>query len=221
MSKNDKDNLRNYRLYFRHLNDNDKKIEQLEKELRNSKEKKKSYVTKLIRLNKDLDHLRNDYNYSFSISKLKSKNYYNGTISRRGHNPKSFTLGSPQLIEKTKGLFIGNIQQQPPLFSALKKDGKRLYEYARAGETTAIAKRNITISKFEITRIELPDLDFLIRCSKGTYIRSIAHDFGKSIASGAHLSALQRTQSGSFELKDAYTIESALNYNSDINIKSK
>jgi tRNA pseudouridine55 synthase len=128
---------------------------------------------------------------------------------------------TPQLIEKTKGLFIGDIQQQPPLFSALKKDGKRLYEYARAGETTAIAKRNITISKFEITRIELPDLDFLIRCSKGTYIRSIAHDFGKSIASGAHLSALQRTQSGRFELKDAYTMESVLNYNSDINIKSK
>jgi len=100
MSKNDKNNLRNYRLYFRHLNDNDKKIEELEKELKDRKEKKKSYVTKLTRLNKDLDHLRNDYNYSFSITKLKSKNYYNGTISRRGHNSKSFTLGSPKLIEK-------------------------------------------------------------------------------------------------------------------------
>ena len=75
MSKNNKDNLRNYRLYFRYLNDNDKKIEELEKELSDRREKKKSYVDKLTRLNKDLDHLRNDYNFSFSITKLKSKEF--------------------------------------------------------------------------------------------------------------------------------------------------
>ena len=98
MSKNNKDNLRNYRLYFKYLNDNDKKIKELEKELSDRREQKKSYVTKLTRLNEDLDHLRNDYNFSFSITKLKSKDYYNGTISRRGHKSKSFALGSPKLI---------------------------------------------------------------------------------------------------------------------------
>ena len=70
MSKNNKDNLRNYRLYFRYLNDNDKKIEELEKELSDRREKKKSYVDKLTRLNKDLDHLRNDYNFSFILREL-------------------------------------------------------------------------------------------------------------------------------------------------------
>ena len=100
MSKDDKDNLRNYRIYFRYLNDNNKKIEELEKELSDRKEKKKFYVTKLTRLNENLDHLRNKYNFSFSITKLKSKDYYNGTISRRGHKSKSFTLGSSKLIEE-------------------------------------------------------------------------------------------------------------------------
>ena len=99
LSKKDKDNLRNYRLNYRHYNDNDKKIDGLQKELVDRKEKKKSYVKKLINLNKELDHLRNDYHFSFSITKLKTKNYYNGTISRRGHNSKSLTLGSPKLIE--------------------------------------------------------------------------------------------------------------------------
>lgn len=99
MSKNDKDNLRSFRQYFKYLNDNDKKMEELEEELSDRREKNNSYVTKLTRLNKDLDRLRNDYNFSFSITKLKSKDYYNGTISRRGHNSKSFALGSPKLIE--------------------------------------------------------------------------------------------------------------------------
>lgn len=126
-----------------------------------------------------------------------------------------------ELIENTTKQFLGRIQQRPPLFSALKKDGKRLYEYARSGKAIDIAKRNVTIFKFKITKIELPNLYFLIRCSKGTYIRSLAYDFGKAISSGAHLSALQRTQSGGYELKDAYTMESVLNNNSHINIKSK
>jgi tRNA pseudouridine55 synthase len=73
--------------------------------------------------------------------------------------------------------FIGDIQQQPPVFSALKKEGKRLYEYARAGEEVEIPKRTIHISEFEITSIELPNIHFKVTCSKGTYIRSLAHDF--------------------------------------------
>ena len=103
--------------------------------------------------------------------------------------------------------FIGEIQQQPPIFSALKKEGKRLYEYARAGEEVEIPKRTINISAFEITKIELPNIGFRVVCSKGTYIRSLAHDFGKSLKNGGHLSALRRTKIGDYSVKDAVSIE--------------
>ncbi|MFT5249681.1 MAG: tRNA pseudouridine55 synthase [bacterium] len=99
--------------------------------------------------------------------------------------------------------FIGEIQQQPPIFSALKKEGKRLYEYAREGEKVEIPKRTITISEFEITKIDLPNVEFRAVCSKGTYIRSLAYDFGKSLNNGAHLSALRRTKIGEFSIEDA------------------
>jgi len=102
--------------------------------------------------------------------------------------------------------FIGEIQQRPPIFSALKKDGKRLYEFARAGESVEIPKRNVTISAFEITRIDLPAVDFRVVCSKGTYIRSLAHDFGKAINNGGHLSALRRTKIGQFSVENAISI---------------
>jgi tRNA pseudouridine55 synthase len=103
--------------------------------------------------------------------------------------------------------FIGKIQQQPPIFSALKKEGKRLYEYARAGEEVEIPKRTVNISAFEITKIELPNIGFRVVCSKGTYIRSLAHDFGKSLNNGGHLSALRRTKIGDYSVKDAVSIE--------------
>ena len=109
------------------------------------------------------------------------------------------------IIQNTKH-FIGEIQQQPPIFSALKKDGKRLYEYAREGEKVEIPKRIITISEFEITKIDVPNIEFRAVCSKGTYIRSLAHDFGKSLNNGAHLSALRRTKIGGFSLEDAVTV---------------
>ena len=102
--------------------------------------------------------------------------------------------------------FIGEIQQQPPIFSALKKDGKRLYEYAREGEKVKIPKRIITISEFEITKIDMPNIEFRAVCSKGTYIRSLAHDFGKSLNNGAHLSALRRTKIGGFSVEDAVSV---------------
>jgi tRNA pseudouridine55 synthase len=106
------------------------------------------------------------------------------------------------IIQNTKH-FIGEIQQQPPIFSALKKDGKRLYEYAREGEKVEIPKRTITVSEFEITKIDVPNIEFRAVCSKGTYIRSLAHDFGKSLNNGAHLSALRRTKIGGFSVEDA------------------
>lgn len=114
-------------------------------------------------------------------------------------------ITSEQIHEATKQ-FIGEIQQQPPVFSALKKDGKRLYEFARNGEEVEIPFRKITISEFEITRIDLPNVDFRVVCSKGTYIRSLANDFGKALNNGAHLSALRRTKIGDFSVANAISI---------------
>jgi tRNA pseudouridine55 synthase len=110
-------------------------------------------------------------------------------------------------IQNARHQFIGEIQQQPPIFSALKKDGKRLYEYARAGEEVEIPKRTITISEFEITNIDLPNVAFRVVCSKGTYIRSLAHDFGIALKNGAHLSGLRRTKIGKYSVDNAISIE--------------
>ncbi len=112
-----------------------------------------------------------------------------------------------KLLKETTKQFVGDIQQKPPIFSAIKKDGKRLYELARKGETTEIKPRTITVSQFEITKIDLPDVEVKIVCSKGTYIRSLAYDFGKALNSGAHLSALRRTKIGNFSVENASSIE--------------
>lgn len=112
-----------------------------------------------------------------------------------------------ELIHKTTKQFIGTIDQKPPIFSAIKKDGKKLYEIARAGETVEIKTRKITIFTFEITKIDLPNIDFRVVCSKGTYIRSLAFDFGKALNSGAHLTALRRTKIGNFSVNDAISVE--------------
>ncbi|WP_026776455.1 tRNA pseudouridine(55) synthase TruB [Polaribacter sp. Hel_I_88] len=111
------------------------------------------------------------------------------------------------LLKETTKQFIGAIQQKPPIFSAIKKDGKRLYELARKGETTEIKSRAVTITEFEITNINLPKVDFRVVCSKGTYIRSLAFDFGKALNSGAHLSTLRRTKIGDFSVENATSIE--------------
>lgn len=103
--------------------------------------------------------------------------------------------------------FLGEIDQKPPIFSAIKKDGKRLYELARKGETTKIASRKVTISEFELTTKTLPKIDFRVVCTKGTYIRSLANDFGKSVKSGAHLSTLRRTKIGDFSVNNALSIK--------------
>lgn len=114
---------------------------------------------------------------------------------------------SNEFIHQTAKNFEGVQQQIPPIFSALKKDGKKLYELARAGKTAEIKSRQIEISSFEITKIDLPNIHFKVACSKGTYIRSLAFDFGKALNSGAHLSALRRTKIGEFSVDDAQSIE--------------
>lgn len=116
-----------------------------------------------------------------------------------------------ELIHQTSKQFEGKIQQQPPVFSALKKDGKRLYEFARAGKDVTIPTREITIDYFKIKNIKDHKIDFEIQCSKGTYIRSLAHDYGRALDSGAHLSALRRTKIGEFSVENAISIEAFVN----------
>ncbi len=114
---------------------------------------------------------------------------------------------TPQMIHAVALQMTGIIMQKPPIFSAIKKDGKRLYEHARAGEEVEIAARPTTIHEFEITNIDMPRVEFRILCSKGTYIRSIAYDFGLALESGAHLTALRRTKIGNYDVADALTPE--------------
>lgn len=114
---------------------------------------------------------------------------------------------TPELIQETLKQFIGEIDQKPPVFSAIKKDGIRLYEHARAGEAVEIQARKTTIYEFEITRIAVPEIDFRVTCSKGTYIRSLAFDYGKALNSGGYLSVLRRTKIGDFDVVNGITPE--------------
>tara|TARA_B100000902_G_scaffold400057_1_gene475322 strand:- start:14359 stop:15072 length:714 start_codon:yes stop_codon:yes gene_type:complete len=104
--------------------------------------------------------------------------------------------------------FLGEIIQVPPIFSAIKLNGKRMYEYARNGDNITVKKRIVTIHSFTIKKVKIPDIKFKVICSKGTYIRSLANDFGKSLNSGAYLSGLRREKIGEYNLKDSYNIES-------------
>ncbi len=108
--------------------------------------------------------------------------------------------------------FTGDIQQYPPAHSAVKIDGERLYEKARRGEEVELRLRNVTITEFEITRVELPEVDFRVVCSKGTYIRSLVNDFGKALNNGAYLSRLRRTRSGNFKVDNAWEVMELVNF---------
>lgn len=103
-------------------------------------------------------------------------------------------------------IFIGDIKQYPPAHSAVKVGGERLYEKARRGEEVELRIREVNISEFELTRIELPEVDFRVTCSKGTYIRSLVNDFGKELNNGAYLSGLRRTRSGELKIDEAYEV---------------
>jgi tRNA pseudouridine55 synthase len=108
--------------------------------------------------------------------------------------------------------FIGDINQYPPAHSAIKVDGERLYHKARRGENVELKSRPITIHEFEITRIELPEIDFRVVCSKGTYIRSLVHDFGRTLNNIAYLSALRRTKSGNYHINNAFEVMELVNH---------
>lgn len=112
-----------------------------------------------------------------------------------------------ELLYKTAQQFIGEQMQFPPVYSAIKKDGKRLYESARAGEEVELTARKVQINEFEITKIEMPLVYFRIKCAKGTYIRSIANDFGKALHSGGYLNSLRRTQIGEYNVDNAIGVD--------------
>ncbi|MBK7410868.1 MAG: tRNA pseudouridine(55) synthase TruB [Saprospirales bacterium] len=111
------------------------------------------------------------------------------------------------MLEAVKTQFLGEIDQIPPLFSAIKVDGQPLYKKARRGIQVEVQPRKVHIHSIEWTRIELPEVDFTVRCSKGTYIRSLAHDIGQALDSGAYLSRLVRTQIGEYALENAWDLE--------------
>jgi tRNA pseudouridine55 synthase len=157
--------------------------------------------------------------FTKTISEIQSQTKeYTGTITLGATTP-SYDLETEvdatfptehiteNLIQETTKQFLGEIDQKPPVFSAIKKDGKRLYEHARAGEEVEIAFRKTTIYEFEITRVDLPKIDFRVQCSKGTYIRSLAFDFGKALQSGGYLSALRRTKIGAYDVEVGVTPE--------------
>ncbi|WP_156308381.1 tRNA pseudouridine(55) synthase TruB [Sphingobacterium endophyticum] len=107
--------------------------------------------------------------------------------------------------------FVGVQDQYPPAHSAIKIGGERVYEKARRGEEVELKARKVEIMEFEVLKIELPIIHFRIKCSKGTYIRSIAHDFGRALNNGGHLSSLRRTKSGDFNVKDAWDLTELIN----------
>jgi len=114
---------------------------------------------------------------------------------------------TPELIQKATTQFLGEIDQRPPVFSAIKQDGERLYEKARRGEEVVVKTRKTTIFEFEITDIDLPNVNFRVRCSKGTYIRSLAHDFGRALDNGGYLTALRRTKIGKYSVDNAISVQ--------------
>lgn len=143
---------------------------------------------------------------------------YTGTFTLGGSTP-SFDLEkdvdqhfpidhiTEEKVHAVAGSFIGKSAQQPPVFSAKKIEGERAYNMARKGEDVEIKQIEIEISQFEITALRMPEVDFLVSCSKGTYIRSLARDFGLALQSGAYLSKLCRTAIGEYQLSDALSVE--------------
>ncbi|NQV54102.1 MAG: tRNA pseudouridine(55) synthase TruB [Flavobacteriales bacterium] len=124
----------------------------------------------------------------------------------------SFPLpeNDPAAIQSIASTFVGDIDQMPPAFSAKKVDGIKAYKLARKGKEVNLKAARIHIERFDVNCDLFPDLSFVLDCSKGTYVRSLAHDLGKALGSGAHLTSLRRTQIGDFSIGEAHTIESAM-----------
>lgn len=156
------------------------------------------------------EYMAQEKEYTGSITLGASTPTYDLESEPRNFKPYD-AITPDQLNEATKP-FTGNILQTPPIHSAIKKDGKRVYELARRGEDVKLDPRPVTISSFEITKIEMPIVHFKVVCSTGTYIRSLANDFGEQLGCGGYLSSLCRTRIGDFLLSNAQSIESFEQY---------
>ncbi len=150
--------------------------------------------------------LEKEYTGTFSLGKT--------TLSYDAETAVDATFPTQHISEdvllKTTQKFLGEIQQIPPIFSAIKKGGKTAYKEARKGKDLKLDARPVHISEFEITKIEMPEVGFRVKCSKGTYIRSLAFDFGKALESGAFLSGLRRTKIGDYSIENAWPLDSLL-----------
>jgi tRNA pseudouridine55 synthase len=131
-------------------------------------------------------------------------------LESQPEQPKEYAHLTEKEIKAAAKKFVGEIEQMPPMYSAIKKDGVALYELARKGVEVELKARKVTIYQFDITRIELPLVEFKILCSTGTYIRSLANDFGAALGCGAYLSELRRTRIGAFSVEDAIPVEEVL-----------
>jgi tRNA pseudouridine55 synthase len=143
---------------------------------------------------------------------------YTGSVTLGATTPTFDLESNPENLKDVGGItndqirnatmpFTGEILQVPPMHSAIKKDGKRIYELARRGETIELEPRKLFIKSFDIEKIEMPLVYFRVVCSTGTYIRSLANDFGAALGCGGHLSSLCRTAIGNFKLENALNIE--------------
>lgn len=132
-----------------------------------------------------------------------------------------YSFVTEKMIEDVRKSFLGDIKQIPPMYSALKQNGKRLYKLARKGVEVERQPRDVTIYDFEITRVELPEIDFRIKCSKGTYIRVIANDFGEKLNCGAYLKSLRREAIGEYSVENALTIDEFKKMNEVIELENK
>lgn len=157
-------------------------------------------MTKEIYKYQDLDKI-----YSGTIELGKKTPSMDAETEFTEQNDYSFV--SNEMIEEARKTFLGEIKQIPPMYSALKQNGKRLYKLARKGVEVERKPREVTIYDFEITRVELPEIDFRIKCSKGTYVRVIANDFGEKLNCGGYLKYLRREAIGEFNVNDALTVD--------------
>jgi tRNA pseudouridine55 synthase len=155
---------------------------------------------------KEIEKLQHcDKEYTGTLKLGATTPSYDGETAENQHF--DTTHITPEMLHQATRQLTGNIEQIPPIFSAIKIDGKNAYLHARKGHDLKMAARPITIHRFEITDINMPYVSFRVHCSKGAYIRSLAHDFGKILNNGAYLTALRRTKTGNYSIENAATVE--------------
>jgi len=174
-------------------------------------------IGKCTKLIPQIQLLTKEYTGTFTIGAT-TPSY---DLEKQPENPLPYHHITKEDIEKAVTQQTGTIQQLPPVFSAVRVDGKRAFDYARNEKEVNLATKEVSIYSFEITRISLPEVDFRISCSKGTYIRSIARDFGQQLGCGAYLSALRRTKTGEFSAEQAMDMTPYINLDKPVNVNHK